>query len=57
MDDKSWSRFSKQVDAFANYCQLTNLTLDRLHSKKTLNFFWDLIQGYIIKAANKCLPV
>ncbi|CAI2198724.1 11492_t:CDS:2, partial [Funneliformis geosporum] len=37
--------------------QLTNLDKTKLKSKHALNFYWDLIQGYIIKAAKKFIPV
>lgn len=57
MDDKSWNKFSKQVDAYVNSCQLTNISPEKLQSKSALNFFWDLIQGCIIKAADKCIPI
>ena len=56
MSSDDWTNFANKTDALLLSCQLANLTNSKLKSKQALNFYWDLIQGCIIKAAEKYIP-
>ncbi|CAI2191904.1 9760_t:CDS:2, partial [Funneliformis geosporum] len=44
------SAFAHKTDTLLTSCQLATLEKHKLKSKQALNFYWDLIQGCIIKA-------
>ncbi|CAI2179179.1 12384_t:CDS:2 [Funneliformis geosporum] len=53
MSSDDWSAFTHKTDILLISCQLTTLDKHKLKSKQALNFYWDLIQGCIIKATEK----
>ncbi|CAI2200486.1 19992_t:CDS:1, partial [Funneliformis geosporum] len=57
MSTDDWSTFAHKTDTLLTSCQLATLENHKLKSKQALNFYWDLIQGCIIKAAKKCIPI
>src|SRR5215216_1380157 len=57
MSHDDWTNFANKTDALLSSCQLANLDNIKLKSKHALNFYWDLIQGCIIKAAEKFISI
>ncbi|CAI2182649.1 12795_t:CDS:2, partial [Funneliformis geosporum] len=53
MSKDDWSAFTHKTNTLLTSCQLATLKKHKLKSKQALNFYWDLIQRCIIKAAEK----
>ncbi|CAI2193301.1 12016_t:CDS:1, partial [Funneliformis geosporum] len=57
MSNDDWSAFPHKTDTLLTSCQLATMEKYKLKSKQALNFYWDLIQGCIIKAAEKIILI
>jgi len=56
MDEERWTEFKNTMDALANSCELRLFQFNTKLNQTKLNFYWDLLQACIIKAADKIIP-
>ena len=56
MTEESWTKYMTKVDALANSCELRHLKFNMRMNQTQLNYYWDLLQACIIKAADNVIP-